>query len=274
MKNLLVPTDFSDAARNAFQYALDLSKRLGTESILLTHVFLPETTGEADFIPPLAEIMKSREDMLQRFYDEMQDMYGQFPCPVKTEIKVGFPADELVKATEDFDMVVMGKTGESGFLDRVFGSVSSSVSQRAYCPVLLVPAKTSFTPYQNIVYASYYQPEDQDMVEKLMAFNQHFNAHLHFVHVKETPEDNMAEGQARIFEELFEKGDPSFSFDLAEVENDSVAEGINEYAHEQQAELVVMATRHRGFWQNIVHKSQTKRMALTTDLPLIVLHLD
>lgn len=274
MKRILIPTDFSDASRNAFQYAMALCKELRPEAILLTHVFLPETTGEADFIPPIAEIMKSREEMLQSFYEEMEEAHAPFPCPVTTEVKVGFPADELARASEDFDLIIMGKTGQSNLLDRIFGSVSSSVSQRAYCPVLLVPADASFAPYKHIVYASYYQPSDRDMVEQLMAFNANFNAHLHFVHVKEGNDDSMEKGQVRIFEELFEEGEPGFSFDMAEIENESVAEGLSQYAKDNEADLVVMATRHRGFWQNIVHRSQTKRMALTTDLPLIVLHLE
>ena len=274
MKHLLIPTDFSDASRNAFQYAMALCRQLQPESILLTHVFLPETTSEADFIPPIAEIIKSREEMLQSFYEEMKEAQAPFPCPVTTEVKVGFPADELTRASEDFDLIIMGKTGQSNLLDRIFGSVSSSVSQRAYCPVLLVPADASFTPYKHIVYASYYQPSDRDMVERLMAFNANFNAHLHFVHVNEGNNDNMEKGQAQIFEELFEKGEPGFSFDMAEIESESVAEGLSQYANDNNADLVVMATRHRGFWENIVHRSQTKRMALTTDLPLIVLHLE
>lgn len=274
MKHILIPVDFSDASRNAFRYAIDFSKQLKPESIKLTHVFLPETTGEVDFIPPVAEIMKSREKMLQAFYDEMKEAYAPFPCHISTEVKVGFPADELTKASENFDLVIMGKTGDSNLLDRIFGSVSSSVSQRAYCPVLLVPAEARYTNYQHIVYASYYKPSDRDMVEQLMAFNANFNAHLHFVHVREDEDDSLAEGQAQIFKELFEKGEPGFSFDMAEVENDAVDEGLSQYAHDNGADLVVMATRHRGFWENIVHSSQTKRMALTTNLPLIVLHLE
>jgi len=274
MKNILVPIDFSDASSNAFKYAIALGKQLKPESIKLTHVFLPETTSEADFIPPIAEIMKSREEMMQGFYDEVRKTHAPFPCQITTEVRVGFPADELARASEDFDLIVMGKTGQSNLLDRIFGSISSSVAQRAYCPVLLVPADASFLPYEHIVYASYYQPGDRGMIEEIMAFNANFNAHLHFVHVKEDENDSIEEGQAQIFEELFEEGNPSFSFDIAEVESDSVDEGLNQYAHDNTADLVVMATRHRGFWENIVHTSQTKRMALTADLPLIVLHLE
>jgi nucleotide-binding universal stress UspA family protein len=274
MKKLLIPTDFSDASRNAFHYAMELGKQMKLESILLTHVFLPDTSSETDFLPPIGELMKSREEMLKSFYDEMVEKHAPLPCILQTEVKVGFPADELAKASEDFDLIIMGKTGQNNLLDRIFGSVSSSVAQRSYCPVLLVPDDATFKPYKNIVYASYYQASDRDMVERLMGFNAAFNAHLHFVHVKEGDDDGFAADQAEIFAELFEKGDPSFSFDMAEVENDSVAEGLSQYAHQANAELVVMATRHRGFWQNIVHRSQTKRMALTTDLPLIVLHLD
>ena len=159
-------------------------------------------------------------------------------------------------------------------LERIFGSVSSSVSQRSYCPVILVPAEAKFKPYKHLLFASRYDEESRATIEQLAAFNRPFNAHLHFVHVRESGDEGKREQASAIFEELFENGEPPFSFDITETEGSSVAEALSNYAQEQGVQLVVMATRHRGFWENIVHRSQTKRMALTTDVPLMVLHVD
>jgi nucleotide-binding universal stress UspA family protein len=51
----------------------------------------------------------------------------------------GVPADELVKASEDADLVVVGARGAGGFARLRMGSVSNQVSHHATCPVVIVP---------------------------------------------------------------------------------------------------------------------------------------
>lgn len=276
MKTMLVPTDFSDAARNAFYYALKLAEALKVETVEVVHVFLPETAGEADFIPPVAQLLESRREMLRSFVTESLREAGPAPCAVTRDVLVGFPGDELAQASEDYDMIVMGATGQGGILSKVFGSVSSSVSQRAYCPVLLVPHDARYQPIRHIIYASSYDSADKKMIDKLAAFNQPFKAHVHFVHVRRKKDAPVGFSRAKeeIFGELFREGEPDFAFDIAEVEGEDVTECLSRYAGEKNAELAVMVTRHRSIWQSILHRSQTKRMALATPVPLMVLHLE
>ncbi|MEQ8705341.1 MAG: universal stress protein [Phaeodactylibacter sp.] len=275
MKNLLIPVDFSDASRNAFQYAMALAKHIGAEKAKLVHVFLPESSGEADFIPPVHAIMESRHELLNDFLNDLAaDNAGSLPVEVQTELLVGFPADEIASISEGFDLIVMGTTGDGGVLERIFGSVSSSVSQRAACPVLLIPKDVTFSPIRHMVYASHYDAHHETVVKKLMAFNSLFNAHLHFVHVQRHKDLPFVAEQGKLFEELFEKGNPRFAFEMAEVKDESVVEGLSEYAASHHAQVIVMATRHRGFWDNILHSSQTKKMVLAAETPLLILHLD
>jgi nucleotide-binding universal stress UspA family protein len=59
---------------------------------------------------------------------------------ITVSVAVGNPAEELVKASRDADMLVVGSRGSGGFGGLLVGSVSSQVPHHAACPVLVIPA--------------------------------------------------------------------------------------------------------------------------------------
>jgi len=53
--------------------------------------------------------------------------------------KNGFPAQTLVEAAEDCDLLAVGSRGGGGFSALAVGSVTSQVVYHAKCPVVVVP---------------------------------------------------------------------------------------------------------------------------------------
>jgi nucleotide-binding universal stress UspA family protein len=51
----------------------------------------------------------------------------------------GFPVEELVNASKDADMVVLGSRGVGGFTRMLLGSTADQVVQHAHCPVVIIP---------------------------------------------------------------------------------------------------------------------------------------
>jgi len=62
------------------------------------------------------------------------------PASVTVRAAAGIAAEELVNASRDTDMIVLGSRGTGGFAHLRMGSVSSQVSHHAYCPVVIIPA--------------------------------------------------------------------------------------------------------------------------------------
>jgi len=50
----------------------------------------------------------------------------------------GYPGEELIKASDDADLVVVGARGMSAIGRLLLGSVSSEVMHHARCPVVLI----------------------------------------------------------------------------------------------------------------------------------------
>jgi nucleotide-binding universal stress UspA family protein len=65
---------------------------------------------------------------------------GSRPPSVTVRAVTGLPAEELIGASADADMIVVGCRGAGGFKRLLMGSVSSQVTHHAHCPVVVIPA--------------------------------------------------------------------------------------------------------------------------------------
>ncbi len=179
----------------------------------------------------------------------------------------------LCRAIADYDLIVLGSTGASGILERVFGKVSSAVAQKAHCPVMIIPEKAVFKNYRTIMYAGNDLSVSKQAVEKFMDFNDLFHARVHFIHVSESEKDRDPLEREKLLSALFSSIDLDFSFEIGEVKADSITEGLREYSSQHPIDLVVMVTKYRGFWASFFHRSQTKQMVLHPELPILIFHV-
>jgi nucleotide-binding universal stress UspA family protein len=279
MKNIIVPTDFSPSAKGAFQFALDLAELQGGK-VKVVHIYHPEFDPDSNWLNnSFLDGVGNAKERLDAFVKEELNYAaaGGVAIDVKVEQEVitGFAVDEILQISQrkEVDLIVMGSTGEKGFLEKMFGSVSTNVTQRAECPVMLVPHGVQFRGFRHIMYASNYEAAERPTLHRIVDVANAFHADIHFVHVAEEGDTrSYQEIENRLFNVLFNGEDPSFAFSLTKVEGHSVVDGLNDYAIKHNIDLVVMVCPHRNFWEQLFHKSVTKAMALNTKLPILVLH--
>jgi nucleotide-binding universal stress UspA family protein len=65
------------------------------------------------------------------------------PPSVTVKVFVGLPAETLLQAAQEADMLVVGSRGAGGFKRLLMGSVSTQVTSHAHCPVVVIPAENS-----------------------------------------------------------------------------------------------------------------------------------
>ncbi len=86
----------------------------------------------------LEKLRQAAEEMTQRAASRLGDAR---PATVTVHAVNGFVVKELVDASQDADLVVIGARGGSSFARVLVGSVSSEVVQHSVCPVVIVPHK-------------------------------------------------------------------------------------------------------------------------------------
>ncbi len=277
MKKILVPTDFSKNSRSAFLYAVELAERLDA-SITVAHCYHPTANhvNEHFYIndEELENLSAQQLDLFveKSFSNSMEDVI--VADMVEQKLEIGFAADKLVEMSKsgDYDMIVMGATGSTGILERIFGKVSLFVAQNSKCPVLLIPAGVRYREVKEIMYASEYEIGDGNILLQLGEIADNFSSKIHLVHVYDKNKKGPQGFGHFLLEKMFQKKAPGLNFYMDSISSDTVAHGLEEYARENNMDWMVLVKPHRNLWQRLLHRSRTNEIIMNPEIPLMVMH--
>ncbi len=136
---ILVPTDFSDSARNALAVACDLARRFDASVTLLNVYQVPGVIYPEGFIPASPETYNKLLDETAAALGALKAEAERLGCSrVETRALEGTVFDEIVREAKDHDVIVIGTHGRTGVSHVLLGSVAEHVVRLAPCPVLTV----------------------------------------------------------------------------------------------------------------------------------------
>lgn len=144
MSGIVVGIDGSHNASRALEWAMaEAAVRKAPLTVLTVHA-VPASywTGAPVMLPgdedKVTEIRKAAESAVAATASKLGA--GQ-PESVTVSAVNGFPAQALIDASKDSDLLVVGARGGGGFSVLMLGSVSSQVVHHSACPVVVVPAE-------------------------------------------------------------------------------------------------------------------------------------
>jgi len=141
MPGIVVGVDGSGHSRKALETAAAEAAAHGLPlTVLVIHQAVRDVYGSASHYGDDAALTEKAKEAAQADTDQVLAAAGSQPPSVTVTAVHGLPVDELVKASEGADMIVLGRRGMGGFVRLLMGSVSSQVAQHALCPVLIVPS--------------------------------------------------------------------------------------------------------------------------------------
>ena len=143
IKNILVATDFGEAADSALSYGRELAGRFGATLHVLNVVenFYITTFGAESFAAVVPDMQRELEDASRRRLDEaLIDSDGSGPPTKAVVMSSASPAYAIVDYAGEFhiDLIIMGTHGRGVLAHLMMGSVAERVVRLAPCPVLTV----------------------------------------------------------------------------------------------------------------------------------------
>lgn len=141
MSGIIVGVDGSGHSQRALRWAMnEAAIRHVPLTVLTVHEAIRGYySGVAVYADDSARIEQARQAAQAETDKMLADLDGPRPDSVTVKAVRGFSVEELIKASQDADVVVLGSRGAGGFTRLMLGSTAGQVVQHAHCPVLIVP---------------------------------------------------------------------------------------------------------------------------------------
>lgn len=277
MKKILFPTDFSDAATNAFVHALEFAKVVNAELILLHTFEIP--VYDSQFFPEnYASIYSSIElAKFEMFKDEIPKLRtiaterNLEDIVIKHRLMDGDLIYNLKNAVEEdqIDFVIMGTNSASDWTKFFTGSNTESVISGVEVPVLCIPIDAKFKKIKTIGFTTRYREKDKKELKKILKIAKKTDAKVKSLYVKTSNSDVTDETRKE-----FEREFASENVEFLVLPSDDIKETILDFILYKDIDVLTTITHKRSFFESLFDSSFSKKIAKEVTIPILVMHED
>jgi nucleotide-binding universal stress UspA family protein len=144
MAGIVVGVDGSTGSHEALEWAAKQAvQQHAPLTVLTVHPVVASawTGNPVVYGHDLPEQEKARQAAEEATAKVMSELGDQQPASVTVNATSGFVVKELISASQDADLLVVGSRGSGGFAALALGSVTTQVVAHAHCPVVVVRAQ-------------------------------------------------------------------------------------------------------------------------------------
>ena len=273
MIKVLLPTDFSDNALNAIQYAEKLFKDerctfylLNTYTpVIYSYDFQMNTGG---YLGEVSDVIKNNSISE---LGKIKDKFLNDKHTIETISSFNILTDEITDIVKEksIDLVIMGTKGATGAKEVLFGSNTIHVIKRAKCPVLAVPDGYFFEKPSDILFPSDYKVDYTEsqlkILKKLAAL---YKSKIHVLHVSYSRDLNEKEIKNKI---KLEKLLVDFNDSYHDVKDQEIRVAINEFQRSTYVQLLIMINNKHSFFENLFFKPVINQIGFHLNVPFLVI---
>ncbi|HEU0126912.1 universal stress protein [Flavobacterium sp.] len=277
MKKILLPTDFSDAATNAFVHALEFAKVVKAELILLHTFEIP--VYDSQFFPEnYASIYSSIElAKFEMFKDEIPKLRTIATerklddIVIKHRLMDGDLIYNLKNAVEEdqIDFVIMGTNSVSDWTKFFTGSNTESVISGVEVPVLCVPIDAKYKKVRTIGFTTRYREKDKKELKKILKIAKKTDAKVKSLYVK-TSNSDVTDETRKEWEREFAEENVEFLI----LPSDDVKETILDFVLYKDIDILTTITHKRSFFESMFDSSFSKKISKEVPIPVLIMHED
>jgi len=260
MKTILVMTDFSRAAKNAAQAALNIAEHFGAELLLLHSYHLPQIILAEPLKMDYKEIEEKAAVSLEKEKERLLKLMKTRQGGIRIHsINTIAPISEILYDIQQGEKVVLAVMGrhkrhKSNFL---FANHIHIAMRNSDCPLLILSSSEFLPDRCRINFASDLNEKDITLLESIDKIRKAFKASLSISYVMESPgliADFNEEGRIASFQSVLRK-DKFSDIPFHVLKSPSIAHEIDRMFPPSKDNLLLLVNRTHGLLHEIFHSS-------------------
>jgi nucleotide-binding universal stress UspA family protein len=272
MKTILVATDFSNCARNAMEYAMELAKVLEIEVCVIHAIGSTEGINNNVYSALYIEdYYNNKRQALRDWVNTFKQTDAFINVPVSTVCEVGSVSNVITKHLEanPVEMLVMGTMGATGIAG-LFGSNTNTMVEKTKTPTLIIPLGSKF--FMNPVitlatdFSSNLSPEDTGSLNELITASKAEKLNVL----------NIIEGTAwktnEAGEESLKKSINTTLVDFNYINEGNPIDGIMNYIVSNKTDILCLVKRHHNIVYRIFNRSTVNQVMNRSIKAVLILH--
>ncbi|WP_158849166.1 universal stress protein [Algibacter sp. L1A34] len=277
MRKILIPTDFSENANNAIEFAVNLFKYDISEFYIM-HAYQDDIYAnesaltKANLADVKSEMRKKSQKELENTIREIENIS---PNPRHTFYPISannllIEEADIVVDDQNIDIIIMGTKGKTNDKKITFGSHTLQVLKYVQCPVLAIPENYKYTQPRHILFPTDYMiPYKRRELKLLCEMASPYRAVIDVLYISKIEKLSMRQldNQKFIDEELC-KNTVNFKVEKSK----HIINTIYKYLKENHVDMLVMVNTRHSFLENILFQSTTiDELSLNLDIPFLAL---
>jgi nucleotide-binding universal stress UspA family protein len=281
MKKILVPIDFSEYSINALNYAAELAKHNEYKIVLLNIIEAAQGIDFNTYADSHNESGMVQVFMLKYIEKVKKDLGNLANKPEykglidSYSVKIDKVYDRISETISEVsaDLVVLGTKGVSGIEEIIMGSNAEKVVRLASCPVIAIKGDQKYAGLKNIVFASNFEEDIPNIVERLKGFASFNQAKIHLVRIN-TPGDFITTTESKKLIGSFAEKAGIENYTVNDFSHRTEEEGIVEFAQSVGADLISMMTHGYTGLSRLFNHSIAEDLVNSSPLPILTFNIN
>lgn len=270
IQTILVPTDFSEKANRAIDYATLIASKTKARIVLLHVIELPHGTNiQQDKIR--REHEKVSKPALKEAQERAKLNLAGSKSKVESILRIGAAVTTIIQTAAELnaDLICMGNRITTGLRRFVFDTTTSGVIDLTSCPVLATTSKLPEVKLERMIFATDFKENDLNVLKKATTLAKEFKSSLHVLHIKTKP--SFDEKLRCIgFETLTRKAVDYKNLHFMELRNNDVEEGLDKAIAEIYPHLVILIHQNRSFFDAVFGSNVVDDLVYRAEIPVLV----
>lgn len=277
MKNILLPTDFSDNSWNAIKYALQLYKNeectfhlFNAFTPIIYHVeyvlINPAQYGLGDAISDASnESLSKLHKKILKHFDNNPNHTFETIARFDTLIS---GIKELIDERH-IDLVIMGTKGATGAAEILFGSNTVQVFKEIKCPVMAIPSDFDYEAPKELLFPTDLEVDyNKTQLHILNEIAVLHHSRVNVMHVS-TGYDltEVQQNNKKQLEGMFK----SSAFLYHDVRSSDIPDAVSVFQVEHKINLLVMINNKHSFFENLFFKNTINQIGFHLKIPFLVI---